>query len=328
MKGFFEYFSLSKGERIGFITLILLLTVIIGGQQFLNRWIETVYRADTGQISKEAERYREALARKDSLKQLEQEQSPEKAKNTATKEEQQEDTIEVNYFPFNPNKIAFKKWRKLGVSAKVAHTIDNYLEQGGEFSYKQDLKEIYGLSDQKYQQLEPWIQLPEQKEISAKSEEFGTSSSKEASNEKEAKPDTSSKPKQVQTVEINNADSIGLMQVYGIGPVFAKRILAYRADLGGFLKLEQLKEVYGVDDEYYDQLAEQLYVDSTAINRLSVKDAEFKALLKHPYLSYPDVLAIVKYRENQDQINGVQDLSEHRIIGQKVYKQIKPYLKL
>ncbi len=328
MKWLFEYFSFSKGERIGLIVLLALLIVIIGGQQFLKQSIEPVYQVDTAELRKQAQRYREALARKDSLKQLEKKQGPPKANMRSTKKEQKEDTFEISYFPFNPNKISYRKWRKLGVSGKVAHTIENYLDQGGKFYEKADLKEIYGLSDQKYQQLKPCIRLPEQQEISAKSEEFGAISSARESSKTNAKQDTTKKPEQVEKVEINDADSVQLIQVYGIGPVFATRILTYRADLGGFLNLGQLKEVYGIDGDYYDQLTDQLSVDSTKIKRLSVKDAEFKALLKHPYLSYPDVLAIVRYRENQDDIGDLHDLVEHRIIPEKAFNQIKPYLKL
>jgi hypothetical protein len=129
MKWLFEYFSLSKGERIGLIVLLALLIAIIGGQQFLKQSIEPVYQVDTAELRKQAQRYREALAQKDSLKQLEKKQAPQKAKKTATKKEQKDDTFEVSYFPFNPNKISYGKWRKLGVSGKVAHTIENYLDQ-------------------------------------------------------------------------------------------------------------------------------------------------------------------------------------------------------
>jgi competence protein ComEA len=44
-------------------------------------------------------------------------------------------------------------------------------------------------------------------------------------------------------VELNSADSTDLVELYGIGPVFANRILKYRDLLGGFYSVNQLLEV-------------------------------------------------------------------------------------
>jgi competence protein ComEA len=52
-------------------------------------------------------------------------------------------------------------------------------------------------------------------------------------------------------VDLNTADTVQLTQLYGIGATFARRIVSYRARLGGFVNKEQLKEVFGIDSEKY-----------------------------------------------------------------------------
>ncbi len=98
-------------------------------------------------------------------------------------------------------------------------------------------------------------------------------------------------------IEINTADSAQLVQLYGIGPAFANRILKYRGMLGGFFSSEQLLEVYGMDSIRYLGIVQNIIVDKSSILRINVNEAEFKTLLHHPYLDYETVKLICNYRE-------------------------------
>jgi competence protein ComEA len=46
----------------------------------------------------------------------------------------------------------------------------------------------------------------------------------------------------------------------GIGPVLAQRILDYRAEIGGFLSVEELLEVKGIGEKTLDKILEYITV--------------------------------------------------------------------
>lgn len=98
-------------------------------------------------------------------------------------------------------------------------------------------------------------------------------------------------------IEINTADSLQLVRLYGIGPSFAGRILKYRGMLGGFFSIEQLLEVYGMDSTRYHGIMNNILVDTSLVRKIPVNEAEFKALLRHPYLDFETVKLICNYRE-------------------------------
>ena len=53
------------------------------------------------------------------------------------------------------NEIDINQWQRLGVSERTARTIRNYLDKGGQFRKKEDLKKIYGFQPEDYTALEP-----------------------------------------------------------------------------------------------------------------------------------------------------------------------------
>lgn len=82
-------------------------------------------------------------------------------------------------------------------------------------------------------------------------------------------------------VDINKADSIALLEVKGIGPVLAGRIVKYRNLLGGYVAVEQLKEVYGLKEEFYDKIKSQVKLTSGPLKKIEVD-----SLLLNPYSVY------------------------------------------
>ena len=98
-------------------------------------------------------------------------------------------------------------------------------------------------------------------------------------------------------IELNSADSARLTELKGIGPAFARRIVNYRNRLGGFINKDQLKEVYGMDDDRYAEMQAQVSVDPSHIQKIQINKVDFDGLKHFPYLTFKQMNAIVQFRE-------------------------------
>ncbi len=98
-------------------------------------------------------------------------------------------------------------------------------------------------------------------------------------------------------LEINNADSVSLLSLYGIGPVFASRIIKYRKLLGGYCRKNQILEVYGMDTLRYNGFEDDIRVDTQKIQKIYLGSVDFRTLLRHPYLDYEQVKTFISYRD-------------------------------
>jgi competence protein ComEA len=202
----------------------------------------------------------------------------------------------VALFKFNPNTSSAADWQKLGLTAKQAAIIKNYTTKGGRFRKAEDLKKIYSLTKVDYARLAPFIIIPEEK-VAAHV-----------------------------VVELNSADSAKLISVEGIGPGFAKRIIYYRERLGGFVSKEQLKEVYGLDELKYKEIAGQLKVDANRIRKININTITFDKLRLIPYLDYKQVNAIIEYRKQHGNYTAIADIENIAIIDDGILRKIEPYL--
>lgn len=133
-------------------------------------------------------------------------------------------------------------------------------------------------------------------------------------------------PKKSLSFELNTADSLDLVQLYNIGPVIARRILKYRSLLGGYVRKEQLREVYGIDSARYNDIAPHLTVDPSRITPIDINTADIDRLKRHPYLDYYQAKAIIRLREEKGAYAGVRDILNIPIIDSETFTRIEPYL--
>jgi DNA uptake protein and related DNA-binding proteins len=127
--------------------------------------------------------------------------------------------------------------------------------------------------------------------------------------------------------DINASDSATLVRLPGIGPVLSARIIKYRRLLGGFARIDQLKEVYGLPDETFEMIKGRVFADSTVITRININSASYKELSHIHYLEKYEVTTILKYRELKGRINSIYDLTENKLITAEKAGKVGPYLK-
>ena len=98
------------------------------------------------------------------------------------------------------------------------------------------------------------------------------------------------------SVDLNVADTFDLQEIRGIGSVYAKRIVAHREKLGGFVHVEQLREVWGIDSLTYSRMLPSVYIASPVLRKINLNQADIKTLRNHPYLDYYQAKEIYLHR--------------------------------
>jgi len=196
-------------------------------------------------------------------------------------------------FDFDPNTATVADFQQMGFTRKQADVIERYRLKGGVFRCKSDFQKIFVVSEDMFLRLEPFIR--------------------------------SSKAYKPVCLDINKADTAELVMLKGVGAVIAKRIVAYRDRLGGFVSNEQLLEVFGVDSSRYEGLRLQLKAPSPIV-KIKVNIISYEELRKHPYLTAYQARNIIYYRTKKGVIINIQELVTNKIITPECSNKLKDYL--
>ncbi len=218
--------------------------------------------------------------------------------------EHKPDLVEIHPFPFDPNELDEEDLLSMGLREKLVKTILNYRNKGGKFYEKEDLKNIYGMHENEFNALEPFINI--------KKDTLTTFKKKLIANDL--------------LLDINSADTLDLQQLKGIGPSYARRIVKYRERLGGYNYKGQLMEVYGMDSLRYSGIKENVFVETDSIQKININEAGIKQLIKHPYIEFYLAKSIVKYRKEIGTYSELKQLKEANLIYEELYQKIVPYI--
>ncbi len=235
---------------------------------------------------------------------------------------------EVALFDFDPNAIDAKTWQSLGLPRYLAERIIKYRGKGGKFRVKGDVKKIYGFPEDLYVQLHRHILLPDSLQRHAPDRSYPKKEYAFARYEKfpEKKP-FEKKSFETQPFDINQADTVQLASVRGIGPSLSRRIAKYRDLLGGFSGKHQLYEVYGLDSTVVDELLRKGFLgEASGIRKLRINQATEKELDAHPYISPRLAKVIVAYRTQHGNFGAAEDLAPIKILDEATLRKLAPYL--
>jgi DNA uptake protein ComE-like DNA-binding protein len=133
-------------------------------------------------------------------------------------------------------------------------------------------------------------------------------------------------PKKKFTVDANQCDTLDLQEIRGIGSVLSKRIINYRNLLGGFVKKEQLLEVWGIDSAKYEQVKDAFIINPKNITKININNIDLQSLKKHPYLDYYQAKAIIKEREQKQCFTSIDEIKSIELIDSETFIKISWYL--
>lgn len=228
-------------------------------------------------------------------------------------------TVMGELFYFDPNTISAAAWKRLGLRDKTIHTIENYLSKGGHFYKPEDLQKIYGLHDNEYERLKPYIKI--ESGSSKLNEDLVSSKSKESQSAK-------TYAARYSIIDVNTADTTAFISLPGIAGKLALRIVTFREKLGGFYSVEQIGETYGLPDSTFQKIKQYLKLDNSLVKKININTATVDEMKAHPYIKYSIANPIVAYRNEHGSFSKLEDIKKVMAVTEEIYKKIVPYLTL
>lgn len=216
--------------------------------------------------------------------------------------------------PFDPNTADSILLRQLGLPVYIVRNILKYRAKGGVFRSPESFSRIYGLKEEVYQKLKPYITIAPLVSVShVRTDTF-----------RQLKDTIPYIPKYEEgtIVDLNKADTSILKRIPGIGSTLARMIVVYRQRLGGFYDVAQLQEVPHVGVE----LNKWFVVTPAGLHKIQVNSASLDKLRSHPYMDFYKAKAIMEYRRKRGKIKGLSQLSMFEEFTEKDLKRLSPYL--
>ena len=237
-----------------------------------------------------------------------------------TKKERIQEEVSIVLTPFDPNLADSIEFLRLGLPSYVIKNVIKYRQKGGRFSTPESFARIYGLTEAKFKELQPYIYI---------SEEFikkpNRKKSAQERSKREEKVDSLQKPfkyPEGTLVDVNTADTTELKKIPGIGGGIARRIVAYRNRLGGFYTLYQLNEVEFVTAD----LLKWFKLEGDSVRKLPINRVGLDKLRAHPYINFYQAKVIVEYRRKKGEITSLSQLALYEEFTEKDLKRLSAYI--
>jgi len=214
--------------------------------------------------------------------------------------------ITLRPFRFNPNTVSADSLQKMGLPKPLIEKWLKARESGFVFRKLENFDQFSILPKSVRAELLPFVVLP---------------TSGLPARQKWQAP---VRPKLL--VELNQADTLELQGLPGIGPALAQRVVRYRERLGGFHQPQQLLEVYGIDSNVFGKVLPQILIDPKQIQMRSWNTISLEELKMFPYLSNKEAQIIVQYRKVHGPFASVESVKKIKGIRSDIPEKLTPYL--
>lgn len=226
-------------------------------------------------------------------------------------EEKNRQSTPKSQFEFDPNVASEDDFRALGLPERCIKSILNYRSKGGRFRRAGDFQKIYNLPPDDYERLESYIVIAAAPAPVETNQPFAA------------------KKRAPQAIDINLADAEAWMTLPGIGEKRAQQLVRYRDQLGGFLSVEQVGQMYNLPDSIFQAIRPLLLLNSHNIRRIDLNAVSVEELDAHPYFSRKQAELIVNYRQQHGPYRSVEDIEKIIAFTDKAWiVKVKGYLKV
>ena len=161
----------------------------------------------------------------------------------------------------------------MGFSEKQALVIVNYRERNlkGSFKSLEDLKKCFVISEEKFNELKPYIKL--------------NLTQKTSENTAQNIPEKAKIATDFSKTDLNKITFQQLVE-FGFDEKSAASFIGFRNKLGGFVKSSQILETYNIDKNLAEKLINVSPLNNMNVQKYSLLDAPEDWLKNHPYFRY------------------------------------------
>lgn len=294
-----NFFYFTRMERQGIIVLAVLIALVFTACWLVSSQEEAIV-TDTGKFEKD---YADFVASIEERK---------KKQNANYKNDFRERKVVLS--PFDPNTTDSIGFLDLGLPSWMAKNILRYRAKGGKFRVPEEFKKIYGLTEEQYAILLPYIYI---NDASVKRDTVRLLA-------RESQRDSTKVYKYPTgtVIDLNEADTTELKKIPGIGSGIARMIVGYRRQLGGFYDIEQLKEIQINTRE----LRPWLMIGKNKIQQLNLNKASIERLRAHPYINFYQAKVMVEYRKKKGSLKSLKQLALYEEFTEEDLKRISHYI--
>lgn len=308
-----DFFYFSKGQRIAITMLMLIISAVIAFSVYISHFKSSPPPPFDDSIANIVQEFKRNLISADSLRKAERQAEYEnKYKQNSS---YPSNDLSYELFNFDPNTADSISLTKLGLRTYIVSNIMKYRAKGGEYKMRENFAKTYGITDEKYEELKPYIQIA-QKSSQETAQETDTSTLKFKSDIKVENV----------IVELNAADTATLMQVKGIGAFYAQGIVRLRNELGGYVSVDQVREVYGMTEENFEKIRASFTVNPQSITKIKLNTASVDKLKRHPYLNFYQSRAIYELRRKKGKLTSIEELKKLEQLDELTIEKVLPYL--
>ena len=269
-----SYFNFSRGQRTG----ILLLFGIIIVLQLIYFFVDFSSLSNT---SPEKEKWLSFQSQIDLMKKEKMDYVP-------------------KIYPFNPNFISDYKGYKLGMSVAEIDRLLSFRKENKYVNSPKEFQSVTKVSDSLLNAISPYFKFPD-----------WVNNKKEFKDYKKYPNTAFAKKEKIVIIDINQASKEDLIKIYGIGEAISLRILKFKESLGGFVSMDQMKDVWGLSSEVIENLNSHFKVLVLPnVKKVDINNASIKELSQFPYFNYQLAKQIVTFRSMNGDIKNIEDLTK------------------
>ena len=320
-----SYFFYSKNEKRGLLLLLILLLIMIIYWTSMAKATaieQTIIDPKVTEMLCTIENNKAIAAQQKIYKaKLRQQEYENKYKNKWPKKKaQRQSQKRVTNKPltistkFDPNVVTDSLLTQLGLPPKAISTWLKFTSKGGTFRNPKDLSKLYNLSSAHYEQLYPFIDIPEKVKTKPTYE-----------NNKKRKNDDNTKAGIVSLIDLNIAKAEDLLPIYYVGPSTSARIIKYRDRIGGFSNIDQVADIWWLPDSIFQEIRHKVIITGAITPSIYINTSDMETLKNHPLIDYKLAKSIYNYRKQHGRYYEWNDLTKLHLM--KGHEDLEPYIK-